>query len=168
MQRNSIIKKSISVFLLVCIFISSITPIKVNAADKTVTELKYQGAINKKLKHRNPIWVNYPNSEYGNYPTTIQYEKDGFKGTLQAKRIKLVPKNKKKQWVKNRKITRTGSKTGYFENKKKIKNFAETLNNEFPQKLSGEYYDSKSGKTISYFIPKSGKVYATGKNRTKE
>lgn len=59
-------------------------------ADKNVTQLEYQGIINKKMKYQNEIWVYYPNSNYGGYPKTIQYEKDGFKGALHAERIRLV------------------------------------------------------------------------------
>ena len=68
-------------------------PPKVLAAESR-TVVVPSGTINKYMRWENPKIVNYPNSEYGNYPATISYDQDGFTGTLNAKRIILKPKQK--------------------------------------------------------------------------
>lgn len=63
------------------------------AETKKSVWIKY-GEINKEMIWENPKIVSYPNKEYGDYPRTISYDQDGFTGTLYAKRIKLIPKEK--------------------------------------------------------------------------
>ncbi len=116
------------------------------------TELHYQGEINKSMRYENEKWVTYPNSEYGNYPSSISYNANGFTGTLYAKRIKLVPKNKLDHWVRGRSVYRTDYWLSSWVN-------GSSSSVSPPNTKSGSYYDSATGQNVNYSIGKSGGVY---------
>lgn len=64
------------------------------SASVSKTVLIYQKEITKNMDWENPKWVTYPNSAYGTYPATYNYDSGGYTGTLNATRIKLTPKEK--------------------------------------------------------------------------
>ncbi|KAA6446919.1 CARDB domain-containing protein [Bacillus swezeyi] len=66
---------------------------KAAAAQKRTVLIDY-GSINKEMEWENPKWVTYPNKSIGSYPSSLQYDQGGFKGTLKATKIKLTPLEK--------------------------------------------------------------------------
>lgn len=93
MNTKRLLLSSLASILLITSFSDFISPRKVEAAEsRTVTVPS--GTINKYMRWEDPKIVSYPNSEYGNYPSTYQYNDSGFTGTLTAKRIILRPKQK--------------------------------------------------------------------------
>lgn len=92
-KKNKLFTYTLASLLLLSSFQEIVLPSKAEASETRTVTVPY-GTINKYMKWEDPKIVNYPNSDYGNYPSTISYDKDGFTGTLNAKRIILKPKQK--------------------------------------------------------------------------
>ncbi|MFC0476909.1 CARDB domain-containing protein [Robertmurraya beringensis] len=90
---KNLITCTLASLLLISTFYDYISPPSVEAAESRKVAVPY-GTINKYMRWEDPKIVSYPNSEYGNYPSTYQYSDGGFTGTLTAKRIILRPKQK--------------------------------------------------------------------------
>ncbi|MDK8746839.1 MULTISPECIES: CARDB domain-containing protein [Bacilli] len=142
-------KKIVSLVFILLILLNTIPSYQETAsASQKVTVLQYQGEIDNKIKYQNEIWTDYPNPEYGDYPETITYNENGYSGTLKATRIKLVPQNKKDQWVKDRtKTFKDDWTSNWVNNKDEVSS---------PTSVKGSYFDEPSGKNVSYTLKKSG------------
>lgn len=179
-------------------------PLASAASSKTV--LRYQKEISKDMRWQSEKWVTYPNSAYGTYPSTYNYDSGGYTGTLNATRIKLVPKEKiyhkdpiyrtdtytftknttktygtnsnsnvpstyyvnengysgniprtSLSWTSNWVRNRTKSLTQYWTDSS-YREFSSEVPE--PATFNGTYYDSTSGKNVSYSLPKSGGLYS--------
>lgn len=82
-----------SVLILTSTF-AELIPAKVEASTQNKKVEIYQGVSNIEMPYENPKILPFPQPKVGNYPETIKYDQDGYTGLLEAKRIRLVPKNK--------------------------------------------------------------------------
>ncbi|MEK3992666.1 CARDB domain-containing protein [Robertmurraya sp. FSL R5-0851] len=92
-KLKNVILSTLASLLLCSTIFDYIAPPSVEAAESRKVSVP-SGTINKYMRWEDPKIVSYPNSDYGNYPSTYQYNDGGFTGTLTAKRIILRPKQK--------------------------------------------------------------------------
>ncbi|MEN0645493.1 CARDB domain-containing protein [Alkalicoccobacillus gibsonii] len=119
-------------------------PAKVEASVQSKKVEVYQGTSNVEMDHQNPKIMSFPQSSIGNYPSTLNYDEGGFTGTLQAKRIRLVPKNR---IDKSYPVYKTETKT-----------FTETRSGTYNDKGNGNFPNSVSINKEGY----SGNISRTG------
>ncbi|MEF3086634.1 CARDB domain-containing protein [Bacillus altitudinis] len=119
--------------------------------------LKDYGVINKEMNWEDPKWVKFPNEQFGNYPSSIEYDQDGYTGTLKATKIKLTPLEKK---YHKDPVYKTVSKTF---TKTVTKDYKTKSNTNIPDKL----YINEDG--YQGYIDRSSVAWTTNtvKNRTK-
>ncbi|WP_026801342.1 hypothetical protein [Pontibacillus halophilus] len=135
--------------------VSNLTPNKegtISAKEtKTVTIYKKVDTINWNSSPSEVKFFDYPQSAFGNYDDEIEYESDGFTGTLLADGMKVEPNNTQYKWKKNRTKTITEYQTSDWVYRDSQLSF--------PNSVGGTYYDNKSGKNVDYVLMKKGGTY---------
>lgn len=86
----------LKVLIILIILIQGISFFKTDEASAVQKKQVWKdyGILNKEMKYQNPKTVSYPNSDYGDYPSSFFYEEKGYSGTLNAVKIKLTPLEK--------------------------------------------------------------------------